>query len=78
MAFGQYEYSELCQICNKMYLKYSVVYTIGMYYSARKEINLIEYFRAVCIFANYFTFIAFVFLQAQWLEMVLPVLSWKE
>lgn len=38
-----------------------IVCTIGTYYSARKEINLIEYFRAVSILANYFTIIALVF-----------------
>lgn len=51
--------------------------TIGTSYSAKKGINVIEYFRAIYIFANYFTIIALVFLEAHWLEMVLFVFNWK-
>lgn len=71
----QYVYSQLCQICNKMYLKYPIVCTIGTYYSARKEINLLEYFRAIYTFGNYFIIIAFVFQHAgqKWC-----ILNWKE
>lgn len=61
----------------KMCLKYPVVCTIGTYYSARKEINLIKYFREIYIFPNYFTVIAFVFLQEHWLE-ICAVLNWEE
>lgn len=70
----QYVYSKLCQICNKMYLKYPIVCIIGTYYSARKEINL-EYFRAIYTFANYFIIIAFVFQHAgqKWC-----IFNWKE
>lgn len=60
-----------------MYLKYAIACTIGTYYSATKEINLTEYFRAINIFENYFTVIALVFLQAHWLEMGPSVLNGK-
>lgn len=39
-----------------------IMYTIETSYSAREEINLIAYFRAIYFSANYFTIVAPVFL----------------